>query len=157
MDFPIVDLLDEELSAQWLMKHFHPEGLKCPHCQASVQEARKCRTTQTSRLMVYRCHYCHGIYNLYSGTIFAHKQLRPSQAVLLFMSERLRFNQEPLWKIPSPKPMRCFKMPAKKGKSILMNKIRPDAEPTRREAMGLMIMTDPLLLVLLDETVAKFA
>jgi len=83
MDFPIVDLLDEELSAQWLMKHFHPEGLKCPHCQASVQEARKFRTTQTSRLMVYRCHYCHGIYNLYSGTIFAHKQLRPSQAVLL--------------------------------------------------------------------------
>jgi len=28
MDFPIIDLLDKDLSVAWLMKHFHPEGLK---------------------------------------------------------------------------------------------------------------------------------
>lgn len=35
MDFPIVDLLDDELATGGLVKHFHPEGLKCSHCQAS--------------------------------------------------------------------------------------------------------------------------
>jgi hypothetical protein len=30
MDFPVADLLDEELSEQWLLKHFHPEGVEVP-------------------------------------------------------------------------------------------------------------------------------
>lgn len=29
MDFPVADLLDDELSELWLLKHFHPKGLKC--------------------------------------------------------------------------------------------------------------------------------
>ncbi len=34
MDFPLVELLDDEVSTTWLRKHFHPHGLKCPHCAA---------------------------------------------------------------------------------------------------------------------------
>ena len=83
MDFPIVDLLDEELSRQWLLKHFHPEGLKCPHCQAGLDQAREFRQTKTSQLTVYRCNVCEGIYNLYSRTVFAGRYFRPAQAVLL--------------------------------------------------------------------------
>ena len=30
MDFPIVDLFDDDLSAGWLLKHFHQNELKCP-------------------------------------------------------------------------------------------------------------------------------
>ena len=83
MDFPIVDLLDEELSRQWILKHFHPEGLKCPHCQAGLDRAREFRQTKTSHLTVYRCNDCEGIYNLYSRTVFAGRYFRPAQAVLL--------------------------------------------------------------------------
>ena len=83
MDFPIVDLIDDELSRQWLLKHFHPEGLKCPHCGADLSQAREFRQTKTSHLTVYRCTLCQGIYNLYSRTVFEGRYFRPAQAVLL--------------------------------------------------------------------------
>lgn len=83
MDFPIVDLLDDELSSQWLLKYFHPDGLKCPHCGGGLDQAREFRQTQTSQLTVYRCSHCQGIYNLYSRTVFEGRYFRPAQAVLL--------------------------------------------------------------------------
>lgn len=83
MDFPIVDLVDDELSRHWLLKHFHPEGLKCPHCGARLDQAREFRQTQTSQLTVYRCTICQGVYNLYSRTVFEGRYFRPAQAVLL--------------------------------------------------------------------------
>jgi len=83
MDFPIVDLIDDDLGVQWLAKHLHPGGLKCPGCQASVDEGRPFRQTKTSGLRVYRCRRCGRPYNLYSGTVFAGCRLRPSQVVLL--------------------------------------------------------------------------
>ena len=83
MDFPIVDLLDEELSTQWLLKHFHPSGMKGPHCDAGLAQAREFRQTQTSQLTVYRCKSCQGLYNLYSGTVFEGRCLGPAQVVLL--------------------------------------------------------------------------
>jgi transposase-like protein len=83
MDFPIIDLLDEEMSMAWLMKHFHPQGLKCPHCQSRHDEARFFRANTGSGLPVYRCNHCQGIYHLYSGTLFESSQLTPSQVVLL--------------------------------------------------------------------------
>ena len=83
MDFPIVELFDDELSRQWLLKHFHPEGLKCPHCGAELEQAREFRQTKTSQLTVYRCNLCQGIYNLYSRTVFEGRYFRPAQAILL--------------------------------------------------------------------------
>jgi transposase-like protein len=83
MDFPIVELLDDERSSQWLLRHFHPQGLKCPHCGAGLDQAREFRQTKTSQLMVYRCNQCQGVYNLYSRTVFEGRYFRPAQAVLL--------------------------------------------------------------------------
>ena len=84
MDFPIHTLIDEEQAQAWVLNHFHPEGLCCPKCQASVSEARNFRKTETSGLQVYRCKHCGRVYNLYSGTVFAgNPQFRPSQVVLL--------------------------------------------------------------------------
>ena len=83
MDFPILDLIDNESATDWLLNHFHPHGLKCPHCEAGIEEAHPFRQTTTSQLTVYRCHGCDGIYNLYSSTVFQQKQRTPSQAVLL--------------------------------------------------------------------------
>lgn len=81
MIFPITELLDDENSEKWLLEHFHPEGLRCPKCGSTRR--RYFRETQTSRLAVYRCLQCGGIYNLYSGTVFEKKHLSPSEVVLL--------------------------------------------------------------------------
>ena len=82
MDFPIVELIDDELGTIWLQKHFHPNGLNCPHCGTSLEQAREFRQTKKSQLTVYRC-CCQGIYNLYSQTVFEGRYFRPGQAVLL--------------------------------------------------------------------------
>lgn len=83
MEFPITNLLSGEQSEQWLMEHFHPEGLKCPYCQSPVAGASVFRITRKSELKVYRCKDCQSIYNLYTGTVFQQRQIRPQQAVLL--------------------------------------------------------------------------
>lgn len=89
MDFLIVDLISEDLAVSWLTDHFHraviitaSDGLKCPHCGTDVKEAREFRKTTRSRLIVYRCLKCDGVYNLYSGTVFEGRYLRPSQVIL---------------------------------------------------------------------------
>lgn len=81
MIFPVTNLMDEEQSKKWLLRHFHPEGLRCPKCTSKSR--RLFRQTETSRLAVYRCLECGGIYNLYSGTVFEKRRLRPSQVVLM--------------------------------------------------------------------------
>ena len=83
MDFPSIDLLDADASSAWVERHFHPQGLKCPHCQAPREQARFFRVNCGSGLTVYRCLRCDGIYHLYSGTLFAESQLTPEQVVLL--------------------------------------------------------------------------
>ena len=60
MDFPILSLIDEEQAEAWLLNHFHPQGLHCPHCDASVEEAREFRKAETSCLQVDRCGVCMG-------------------------------------------------------------------------------------------------
>jgi transposase-like protein len=83
MEFPITDLLSQEQSKQWIEDYFHPEGLKCPRCRASVAEAYVHRQTRKSQLTVYRCKHCRQIYNLYSGTVFQQCHLTPQQVILL--------------------------------------------------------------------------
>ena len=83
MDFPIVDLLDRQRSLDWLEQHFHAQGVCCPHCGASRDEARLFRVNRGSGLPVYRCQHCDGIYNVYSQTVFAGSQLTAPQVVLL--------------------------------------------------------------------------
>ena len=82
MDFPLTELLDEESSLDWLTRHFHPEGMRCPTCGQASCEARPFRETASSQLTTYRCCGCERAYNLYTGTVFQGRHLRPQQAVL---------------------------------------------------------------------------
>ena len=75
--------MSDKASEEWIMEYFHPTGIRCPHCGAGWARAFEFRTTRKSQLTVYRCRECRGIYNLYSGTIFEARQLRPAQVVLL--------------------------------------------------------------------------
>lgn len=83
MEFPIIELLDPEQSERWILEHFHPEGLKCPRCQTSVDDAHRFRETRKSQLTVYRCNHCLQPYNLYTGTVFQQRHLTPPQVILL--------------------------------------------------------------------------
>lgn len=76
-------LLDAESCLAWLAKYFHPDGLHCTHCGTSVDYARLFRTTQRSKVPVYRCQQCQGIYTVYSGTVFQGTHLHPAKVVLL--------------------------------------------------------------------------
>lgn len=86
MEFPITDLLDPSASEAWLERHFHPNGLRCPRCGASREQAHRFCVTKRSELQVYRCNGCKQTYNLYSGTIFQHRHLTQCAAVLLVRS-----------------------------------------------------------------------
>ena len=70
MEFPIIELLDYENSVKWILKYFHPKGLRYPKCQQALDHAREFRHTRTSELTVYRCNHCGMIYNLYTDTVF---------------------------------------------------------------------------------------
>ena len=83
MEFPITELLDYESSTNWILAHFHPKGLHCPVCQKPVNQSRKFRHTEKSRLLVYRCSGCETAYNLYTSTEFQGCHWTPMQIVLL--------------------------------------------------------------------------
>jgi transposase-like protein len=83
MDFPILDITDDALAEQWLQKYFHPKGLGCPTCGADLRQARPFGHTRRSHVTQQRCRQCDTVYTVYVGTVFAHKHLRPTQAILL--------------------------------------------------------------------------
>ena len=82
MEFPIQELLDYERSVDWILTHFHPQGLRCPDCGQAVEKAREFRQTKRSELTVYRCRACESIYNLYTGTVFQGRHLPPPKVVM---------------------------------------------------------------------------
>ncbi|SRR6266496_2470783 len=83
MDFPILEITDDALAERWLRKYFHPKGLRCPACGADVQHARFFGQTRRSHVTQQRCRQCQKVYTVYAGTLFANKQLRPTQVILL--------------------------------------------------------------------------
>ncbi len=83
MDFPILEITDDALAEQWLWKYIHPNGVRCPACGAGAHQARPFGQTRRSHVRQHRCRQCDKVYTVYSGTIFAHKQLRPTQVILL--------------------------------------------------------------------------
>lgn len=83
MEFPILEVCDDELAESWIEKHFHPGGVKCPGCGKDLRGARRFGQTKRSKVTKYRCCNCDKAYTIYSGTVFANKQVRPAQVVLL--------------------------------------------------------------------------
>jgi transposase-like protein len=83
MDFPMLTLRDTAARIAWIEQHFHPDGFGCPHCQASLADARLFRSNRGSTLPVYRCRKCQGVDTRYTRTIFEGAQLVPTQVVLL--------------------------------------------------------------------------
>ena len=83
IEFPIIELMSSQSSYEWLLDYFHPNGLACPHCGATLQNGRTFRVTKSSQVPDYRCRKCDKTYNVYSQTVFEGRRLKPEQVVLL--------------------------------------------------------------------------
>lgn len=82
MRFPLRDLLDDDKSYAWLLRHLHPAGLHCPagHALPSWQSAHK---SNAQGVPSYRCRTCGAVYNLFTGTALAKSRYDCSTLVLL--------------------------------------------------------------------------
>ena len=83
MDFPLLEITDNTLAEKWILEYFHPHGLHCPGCETSVERARCFRRTRRRQVTTLRCRYCDTLDTVYTGTVFANKQLRPPHVILL--------------------------------------------------------------------------
>jgi hypothetical protein len=83
MDFPLLEVIDEDKGEEWAERYFHGGHLKCPKCGADRRTAWIEGQTKCSRVVKYRCRACRKVYTVYHETVFAHKQIQPGQAILL--------------------------------------------------------------------------
>jgi hypothetical protein len=79
MDFPLLDLLDDNACYDFLVEALHPGGLRCPACGG-----RRSRVHRVHRDPVwdYRCP-CGRVFNAWTGTAFQGTQRPPTALVLI--------------------------------------------------------------------------
>ena len=79
MDFPLLDLLDEQACYDFLVDALHPGGLRCPACggrHLTIHRAHR------DPVLDYRC-ACGRVFNAWTGTALQGTQRRPAELVLL--------------------------------------------------------------------------
>ena len=81
MDFPILDLMDEDACYAQLISWLHPEGLACPRCH----QADRMRIHRSHRAPVrdYRCGPCGRVFNGFTDTALHGLRRRPRELVFL--------------------------------------------------------------------------
>ena len=81
MDFPIIDLMDEDACYAQLISWLHPEGLACPLPPSGPDADRP----QPPLCLVrdYRCGHCGRVFNAFTGTALHGLRRRPRELVLL--------------------------------------------------------------------------
>src|SRR3981081_2675035 len=81
MDFPIQAFMDEDACFRFLFDLFHPEGLRCPRCQA--QDGFTIHRYVREPVLDYRCTECGRVFNAWTGTVFQGTHYRPSTLILI--------------------------------------------------------------------------
>ena len=82
MDFPIIDLMDQEGCRQKLFDLFHPDGFACPRCGAR-DGLNIHRRRPDSPVVDYRCKGCLRVFNMFTGTPWQGTHLSPAQILLI--------------------------------------------------------------------------
>ena len=78
--FPISDFLDEQACHDFLLKHLHPEGLRCPKGHMLPAD-RAPHDRHRPPVFDYRCKACGGVFNLFTRTFWQKTHYRCSQIV----------------------------------------------------------------------------
>jgi transposase-like protein len=81
MDFPLLDLMDEQACYDWLLDQLHPDGLPCPGCGRTDRYA--VHRAHRDPVLDYRCHDCGRVFNAFTGTALQDTQKTPAQLVLI--------------------------------------------------------------------------
>jgi transposase-like protein len=81
MDFPIVDLMDEDACYAELVRWLHPDGLACPRCHRS--DRMRVHRSHRAPARDYRCGHCQRVFNAFTGTILQGTKRRPRELVLI--------------------------------------------------------------------------
>jgi predicted RNA-binding Zn-ribbon protein involved in translation (DUF1610 family) len=79
MDFPLIDLLDEQACYDFLVEALHPEGLTCPACGGREWTIHRCHRQP---VLDYRC-ACGRVFNAWTGTALQGTQRRPRNLLLI--------------------------------------------------------------------------
>ena len=82
MDFPILDLMDQEGCCRTLFDLLHPEGPACPRCGARAG-LNVHRRRPDSPVVDYRCKGCRRVFNMFTGTSWQGTHLSPAQILLI--------------------------------------------------------------------------
>jgi transposase-like protein len=81
MDFPIIDLMDEQACYAQLVDWLHPDGLACPRCHRHDRMAVHRRGRDP--VLDFRCGHCHRVFNAFTGTALHGAKRRPRELVLI--------------------------------------------------------------------------
>jgi hypothetical protein len=81
MDFPILDLMDQQACYERLLGLLHPDGLTCPRCGVGADRytvhRRRCPVVD------YRCKGCRRVFNLFTGSAWQGTHRTPAQVLLI--------------------------------------------------------------------------
>lgn len=78
--FPIGNLLDEQACYEFLLRHLHPEGLRCPKGHTLMAGAAP-HDRHRAPILDYRCKTCGSVFNLFTRTWWQKTSYRCSQIV----------------------------------------------------------------------------
>jgi transposase-like protein len=83
MDFPLLDLMDQDACSHKLLEWLHPDGLTCPRCGAGRARYTIHRRRAGSPVVDYRCKTCRRVFNLFTGTAWQQTHRTPAEILLI--------------------------------------------------------------------------
>jgi hypothetical protein len=78
VDFPVLDLLDEQACYACLVAALHPRGLRCPGCRGPRYATHRSRR---GPVLDYRGAACGRVFKAWTGTLLQGTQRTPAQLV----------------------------------------------------------------------------
>jgi transposase len=81
MDFPLVDLLNQQACYDYLLQVLHPHGVTCPRCQH--QDGLDVHRRHRAPVLDYQCNHCGCVFNAWTNTPLANTHRKPAELILI--------------------------------------------------------------------------
>jgi transposase-like protein len=81
MDFPLIDLMDQDTCYRKLLGLLHPDGLTCPNC--GTDDRTHVHRRHRAPVLDYRCTACGRVFNSFTGTALEGTHRRPAEIMLI--------------------------------------------------------------------------
>lgn len=81
MDFPLIDLMDDDACYAKLVKLLHPDGLACPRC--GERDRLGVHRRHRAPVLDYQCGGCGCVFNAWTGTPLEGTHRRPCELTLI--------------------------------------------------------------------------